>query len=237
MFLPQRTIVRVGIDEAPPVPMQMGGPETGDFRGYEVSLLRMLASTLGFEIQYRRALWSVIIQELATGRLDLVCSAATITDARRREVDFCTPHLAIALAVVKRRGLPCHLQLNDLRVGVRSGTTAEAYLRQLGETRPAKFSESNEELYAALAEGKLDAVIDDSPIARHFSRTVAELVYVGVLPGTEGAYAIMVRQGNDELRTRINNALGQKEAEGTLTDLRDQWFHEDGVASLTKNRF
>ena len=237
MFSRQRPILRVGIDEAPPVPMQMGRPETGDFRGYEVSLLLMLGSTLGFEIQYHRALWSVIIQELAAGRIDLVCSAATVTDARRREVDFCTPHLDIALAVVKRHGLPRHLQLNNLRVGVRSGTTAEAYLRERGEASPAKLSESNDELYSALAEGKLDAVIDDSPIARHFSRTAADLVYVGVLPGTEGAYAIMVRQGNDELRTHINNALDQKEADGTLTDLRAQWFHEGGVASLTGNRW
>jgi ABC-type amino acid transport substrate-binding protein len=195
----------------------------------------MLSSTLGFEIQYHRALWSVIIQELAAGRIDLVCSAATITDARRREVDFCTPHLDIALAVVKRQGLPRHLHLNNLRVGVRSGTTAEAYLRERVEAFPAKFSDSNDELYLSLAEGKLDAVIDDSPIARHFSRTVADLVYVGVLPCTEGAYAIMVRQGNDELRTRINGALHQKDADGTLTDLRAQWFHEDGVTSLTGN--
>jgi ABC-type amino acid transport substrate-binding protein len=31
-------VLRVGIDDAPPVPMQMGRPESGDFRGYEVDL-------------------------------------------------------------------------------------------------------------------------------------------------------------------------------------------------------
>jgi ABC-type amino acid transport substrate-binding protein len=166
-----------------------------------------------------------------------VCSAATVAEARRGVVDFCTPHLEIALAVVKRNGLPGHLQLNDLRVGVRSGTTAEAYLRERGEPSPAQVSESNDELYAALSAGKLDAVIDDSPIARYFSRTVAGLAYVGVLPGTEGAYAIMVRQGNNELRTRINAALAQNEPDGTLRSLRELWFHEDRFASLRKDRF
>ncbi len=31
--------VRVGIDDAPPAPMQLGNPDAGDFRGYEVDLL------------------------------------------------------------------------------------------------------------------------------------------------------------------------------------------------------
>ena len=166
-----------------------------------------------------------------------MCSAATVTEARRDVVDFCTPHLEIALAVVKRKGLPSHLQLRDLRVGVRSGTTAETHLRERGEPSPAQVSESNDELYAALSAGKLDAVIDDSPIARHLSRAVADLVYVGVLPGREGAYASMVRQGNNALRTRINAALAQNEADGTLRSLREQWFHDDRFASWRKDRF
>lgn len=28
-------ILRVGIDDAPPMPLQFGNPETADFRGYE----------------------------------------------------------------------------------------------------------------------------------------------------------------------------------------------------------
>ena len=35
--------VRVGIDDAPTVPMPLGNPETGDFRGYEVDLLGEVA--------------------------------------------------------------------------------------------------------------------------------------------------------------------------------------------------
>jgi ABC-type amino acid transport substrate-binding protein len=38
----KRTI-RVGIDDAPPAPMQFGNPDNGDFRGYEVDLLEEIA--------------------------------------------------------------------------------------------------------------------------------------------------------------------------------------------------
>jgi polar amino acid transport system substrate-binding protein len=97
-------ILLVGIDDAPLVPMQQGSPETGDFRGYEVDLLETLGQRLGLVIQYRLAFWSTIIRELVVGRLDVVCSAATVTVERSQEVDFCNPHLALSLAVVPRTG-------------------------------------------------------------------------------------------------------------------------------------
>jgi ABC-type amino acid transport substrate-binding protein len=65
--------VRVGTDDAPPVPMQLGNPETADFRGYEVDLLGEIARRAGFRLRYRRALWSAIVSELMTGEVDLIC--------------------------------------------------------------------------------------------------------------------------------------------------------------------
>ena len=110
--------------------MQMGIPEKGDFRGYEVDLLEEVRRRLGFRLSFRRALWSVIVSELIAGDVDLVCSAATATKERQREVDFCIPHLKLALAVVKRDGIAVDTAIKGLRLGVRRGTTAEVYAKQ-----------------------------------------------------------------------------------------------------------
>lgn len=216
-------VLLVGIDDAPPVPMQQGSPEAGDFRGYEVDLLEVLARRLGAALRYRRAYWSVIVGDLAAGRVDAVCSAATITPERAREVDFCTPHLTLTLAVVTRAGDTAGSRLTGRRVGVRRGTTAEAYARAHGAPEPAALSESNDELYAALAAGVLDGVVDDSPIAAHFARAVPGLQLAGAVPDTEAAYAIMVRKGDAALRGAVNAALAALEADGTLGALRTQW--------------
>lgn len=225
-------ILRVGIDDAPPVPMQLGSPDTGDFRGYEVDLLKELSRRAEFGLNFRRALWSVIISELVAGEIDLVCSAATITNERAREVDFCSPHLEITLAVVKRPGIATNASLDALRVGVRRGTTAEAYVRRYASGESVHVSESNHELYAGLTTGKLDAVVDDSPIAKWFSRSTPGLQFVGTLAGTEGAYAIMIRKGNDKLRAKINQTLDEINNDGTRRTLLDKWFgdHSTGVS-------
>jgi ABC-type amino acid transport substrate-binding protein len=78
--------VRVGIDDAPTVPMPLGNPETGDFRGYEVNLLGEIGRRAGFRLSYRRALWSAIVSERMTGEADLICQllcAQVVTLASR----------------------------------------------------------------------------------------------------------------------------------------------------------
>jgi ABC-type amino acid transport substrate-binding protein len=222
--------LRVGIDDAPPVPMQIGTPESGDFHGYEVELLQELAKRLDFSIQYRRALWSVIVAELSRGALDLVCSAATVTAERAREVDFCAPHLKLSLALVTREELSADLDISASRVGVRHGTTAAAYLlHSSGGKEAAMLSESNKELYSALARGMLDGVIDDSPIALHYSRAIPGLKYAYRFEGTEGEYAVMIRRGNTSLRDQINVTLAQMEFDGTLPSLRRIWFGSENL--------
>jgi polar amino acid transport system substrate-binding protein len=196
----------VGIDDAPPVPMQIGSPETGDFRGYEVDLLEALAHRLGRTLRYRRAYWSALVGDLAAGRLDAVCSAATVTPERARVVDFCTPHLTLTLAVVTCTDDLAGTGLSSRRVDV-----------------PASRSESNDALYAALAAGQLDAVVDDAPIAAHFACAVPGVRVAGTLPGTDAAYAIMVRQGNAALRVAADTAIAELEADGTLHSLRTRW--------------
>jgi polar amino acid transport system substrate-binding protein len=80
----------------------MGDPASGTFQGYEADLLEHVADRLECTLEYHRALWSVITEELVWGRLDLVCSAATVTEQRKNKVSFSNPYLQLKLASVVR---------------------------------------------------------------------------------------------------------------------------------------
>ena len=216
----------VGLDEAPPHPLQFGTPEGGDFRGYEVDLLEELSHRGSVGLRYRRAIWSRLVDELAEGKLDIICSAATVTPEWMKGAEFCRPHLRLTLVVVRRQSQPNGVGLVGERVGVRRGTTAETFVRSRSGAASGQLSESNEDLYAALREGTLDAVVDDSPIADHFVAVGSELKVAGILPDTEGAYGIMLRKGNTALRDRLDHLLLAMEQDGTIDRLRRRWLHE-----------
>ena len=62
--------------------------------------------------------------------------------------------------------------------------------------------------------------LDDSPIAKHFSRALPNPRLACVLPGTDAAYGIMIRKGNVRLRDALNGFVDVMEREGTL----EPWF-------------
>jgi polar amino acid transport system substrate-binding protein len=120
------------------------------------------------------------------------------------------------------------VSLGGARVGVRRGTTAEAHVNSDGTVASVRLSESNEELYAALRAGEIDAVVDDSPIAQYFSTVVRGLHACGVVPGSDAQYAIMVRKGNDGLRDAIDAVIDEMKFDGTLRAFAARWL-EGGI--------
>jgi polar amino acid transport system substrate-binding protein len=215
----RRTLV-VGLDDALPPPMQMGGPETGDFHGFEVDLLTEIAKRLNAQLKWRRSAWSQIVRDLDNGTIDLICSAATISNERTKTADFTRPYLQVSLAAVSRAGRGPAATKDDGRIGVRRATTASEYLERKGR-EPSLVSESNDELYDALVNRHVDVIVDDSPIAAHFVRTKPGLT-MAALAKTGAAYGMMLRKGNP-LTRELDAVIDDLDASETLRELQERW--------------
>lgn len=134
-------------------------------------MLREVAQRAGFEIRYESALWDRLIQKLIRRQFDMICTAATITEERRRLVDFSVPYLEFDLAIVVHHAGAVARSMADLAgqaVGVRVATTAEQFIRQNARSSTVHSYHFNTE--SALALRALHAVIDDFPIAKGFER-------------------------------------------------------------------
>ncbi|MGH7332590.1 MAG: ABC transporter substrate-binding protein [Candidatus Rokuibacteriota bacterium] len=220
------SVLTVGVDESPPPPLCFGLPGTPQFRGFEVDLLEALASRLSVELRCRSALWSVALDELRGGRMDMICTAATITAERRRVVDFSDPYFESELALIVRRGEADRWPegMAGKTVGVRVATTAEEFLR--GQSLPVRVRtfDFNVDAYRALRGEEVDAVVDDHPIGSYFARSQDGLALGPRLAGTTFRYGLVFAKGNDGLRNRVNRALAEVRADGTLERIHQRWF-------------
>jgi ABC-type amino acid transport substrate-binding protein len=218
----------VGVDEAPPAPMNFGLPGSPDFRGFEVDLTNVIANRLSMGVEYRSALWRVLLAQLSEGSVDIVCGAATITPGRRDIVDFSDPYLDTQLALVTRpdRAIEQSTQIADRMTGVRISTVAEDFARAHARADRIRTFDLNTTTYTALSVGEVDLVIDDLPIAAHFAKTM-RLGRPKPLPGTEAQYGYVFAKGNDRLRQRVNDSLRSLREDGTWRALRDRWWPAD----------
>ena len=75
------------------------------------------------------------------------------------------------------------------------------------------------EAVSALVAGKVQAVVIDDAVAKALSAKQEGKTVVLDEPMTKENYAIATKLGNDELVGKINAALAELKADGTLTEI------------------
>lgn len=221
-------VLVIGVDASAPGPFHSGVPGTPYFKGFDVDLTSEIARLLGLVPQFCEFLWSSIFQAINRHHFDLVCTACTITEERKKLVDFSDPYFDTELALIARRSSNIH-NLEEPRVqriAVRIATVAEEAVRARVGTRTIRTYHFNEEVYGALAAGEVDAVVDDALIAAYFVQARREIGIVGPVPGTHLQYGLVLAKGNERLRFGVNRALATIKANGTYERIYSQWFGE-----------
>jgi ABC-type amino acid transport substrate-binding protein len=214
--------LRVGVDAAPPPPLCYGVPGDPKFKGFEVDLMHALAERMERPLTFHAWLWTELLERLQADELDLICTAATITPERQRQFLFSAPYLRTRLAVISRRDeAVVGLSGFSGRVGVREGTPAEAHAVGCG-VQPLRFH-FNEEIYRALEERTLDAVVDDLPIGAWFARQAVAL-QLASLDGTDAQYGLAMRRDAPELKAALDRAMRSAIIEGTYSGLYQRWL-------------
>ena len=142
-------------------------------------------------------------------------------------------------------GNPVSLKNTDIKIGVQQDTTGDIYsssaisgwgFNDLNDDESIKTDrvvryKTGAEAVAALKTGKVDCVIIDNEPAKSF---VAANEGIHILEGeNEYAvedYAICVDKGNTELLEKINKALAELKADGTIDGIINKYIPKDGGA-------
>ena len=187
--------------------------------GVDVEVCRAIAERIGKPLQVVNVDFDAVIASVVSGKADLAAAGLTVTEDRRKSVDFSDPYLRTGLVVIYRKADPVltGAACKGRRVGVQGGTTSDEYVvRELHE-EPERFR-SDAEAVVALKGGRCDVVICDLVLARNCIRGMPELALSDLITAEE--YAIAVRKGRPDLLRAINGALREIKADGRL----DRWM-------------
>jgi ABC-type amino acid transport substrate-binding protein len=219
----------VGID---PDSAPMCFNDGGQIKGIEADFARMLAKELGLKPVFVGLPFSDLRGELSAGRIDIIMAGMSVTEARRRMVDFTEPYTTIGQCVMVRRdrfdqlGAWAAIDHADTRIAVENGTTGEAYARSTFREARVYALPSLDDAIAHLRVGKVDALIHDSAIlqwrAKHRPDTFA------MVPGerTTEPIAWAIRKGNTRLKNRVNDILAQWKRDGVVEEVLNRWLGE-----------
>jgi len=219
----ENAVLRVGTAaEYPPFNYE----EANQFGGVDMDLCRRIAQKLGMDVRFTKFYFNELFSALASNKIDVIASALTITDERKKTMDFSLPYYTANQDLVVRKDSNLTIdKLEDVGkhlVGSLSNTTGHIYLdehlidRDLMPKENLLLYPTNLDAMNALMAGKVEmVVIDDSAVlgyAKQFPIRVAFTI------ATREHYGLGMQKGK-VLNEKINKALEQMLNDGEVQEI------------------
>jgi polar amino acid transport system substrate-binding protein len=202
----------------------------GKVQGFDVSLVDLVAQDLGVKQEILDTPFENFKTGafLNSGECDLAAAGMTITEERKKNVDFSDPYFDATQAVLvdKKAGVGslADVKSKNVKLGAQAQTTGEDYVKKQGFD-PVSF-ESSDAVLNGLRTGQVKAVVIDYPVVQGWLKdkaTADAFEVVGNL-NTGEQYGFTVKKGNTKLLAAINKAIADAKADGTYKKLYEQWI-------------
>lgn len=210
-------------------PMEMID-ENRQIVGYSIDYMNAVGKEAGFTPVFRNTAWDGIFAGLAAGNYDAICSSVSITEERKKAMDFSIPYYEVKQGLVVPKDSPAK-NLEDLKgktVGAQIGTTGYFAIQKVAGVNPRSYDEiglAMQDLY----NGRIDGVVCDDPVAAQYAlnepRFAERLHLVTVIDSDEPEYyGIAVNKGNEKILDQINMGIQAVKDKGIEDEIKKRWF-------------
>lgn len=199
--------------------------EAGGYTGFDVDLVTAIAKKMGLEAVVVPTAWDGIIPNLVADRYDIIMSAMTITPERQEQISFTDGYIDTNLAITTKLDAPITDAegLKDKIVGVQVDTTGQFEVEKIAGVKEIKKYENSVAAIQDLLAGRIDAVVNDSPVNAYYTRESPDYGNTGKI-GSDDQYGYGIKQENTALREAMNAALAELKADGTYDLIYAKWF-------------
>ena len=202
---------------------------TGKVEGFDIDIAKALAKEiLGDEnkIELVEVTSKTRVPLLQNGKIDAVVATMTITEERKKEVDFTDVYFNAGQSLLVKKGSKIK-SIDDLKAGtkviaVKGSTSAVNIAEKAPDTEVLQF-ENYAEAFTALKSGQGDALTTDDAILYGMADEDPSYELVGG-QFTEEPYGIAVKKGNKELVDELNKALKTIKDNGTYDEIKNKWI-------------
>jgi len=209
----------------------------GTLKGFDIDMAMALCEKMGRACTLVEQDWDGMIPALLAKKYDAIIASMSITDERKKRVDFSIKYYRTPTKFVAKKGsglVATPDGLKGKRVGLQRGTIQQCYMEKVFKDTELILYATQEEVYQDLAAGRIDAQISDAVQALgSFLRTAtgAEYGFIGDeqfdLECMGEGSGIAVRKGEDDLRAAFNAAIKAIRQDGTYAKINSTYFEFD----------
>ncbi len=214
---------------------------SGELVGYDVDVAKGVVNILGDDLEYVCQKWDGMIPALLANKFDLVVASMSITEKRKKKIDFSISYRASAGRIIGSKakniklfddaGEPILANFKNIRVGLERASTYHDWFKAKVPDAKIVLYDSYEPLYLDLINGRIDAAMvnpmkaylkflskDIGEKFKFISPIINEKKYFGIGVG------IGLRKGQEKLLANLNKALAQMHNDGSLEKYGKKYF-------------
>lgn len=228
--------VRFGIEGA--YPPFSWTDESGELQGFDVDMANALCEQMQVKCELVAQDWDGIIPALLARKYDAIIAAMSITEERKRTVDFTGKYALVPNKFVAKKGAAFELSKEGLegkRVGVQIATTHDKYLTDnFGRDVSLVRYGNADEAYLDLKSGRIDYVfLDATAIEEGLLNKEGgdQFEFVGPSVTDEQwfgeGFGIAVRKQDQKLKNMLNQAIQDLRENGKYEEVNNKYFEYD----------
>lgn len=227
--------IRIGVEGAYPPFSQID--TDGKLKGFDIDIANAICAELRAECVMVQQEFDAMIPGLLSRKIDAVIASMTITEERKRSVDFSDKYYQTPARFVAKANSKLDVSaagLKGKRIGVQRTTIHDRFATSTFTQSEIVRYNKQDEVFLDMTSGRLDGALVDLMAADiGFLKTPAGkgFAFLGPIysdPKFFGIGAgIAVRKADTALRDRLNTAIKSIRANGTYKKIQDKYFDFD----------
>ena len=224
---------------AEPYPPFTTQEASGKWVGFEVDLMDAVCARMKRKCVMVGTAWDGIIPALNAKKFDVIWSSMTITDERRKQIDFSTKYYQTPAAIIGPKATAGMIDFKTLAlldgktIGAQVSTIHAKYVEKHFPKASLKTYDTQDNCNADLVAGRIDFVMADSIALADFLKSdQGKAIEVkGIAPEDKAILGYGVgggfRKSDTKLREAIDKAIDEIRADGEYAKIQAKYFDFD----------
>lgn len=204
-------------------------PSSGNVEGFDIDISKELAKRIlgdASKVEFKEVTSKTRIPMLNNGEIDMVVATMTITEERKKEVDFSDVYFQAGQSLLVKKGSPIR-GIEDVtaetKVMSSKGATSVKNIKEKVPGVTVLEFDNYQDAFSALKAGQGDALTTDDAILYGMAAQDPNFEVVGK-PFTDEPYGIAFRKGSAELVQAVNDALKAMRESGEYDAIYEKWI-------------
>ncbi|WP_352259273.1 amino acid ABC transporter substrate-binding protein [Psychrobacter sp. TB55-MNA-CIBAN-0194] len=206
--------------------------ESGKLTGYDVEVTRAVADKLGVDVEFKETQWDAMLAGLDSGRFDMVANQVSLTTPERlAKYDKASPYSWSGAVVLAPTNETRYTSWDNLK-GLRTAQSLSSNYGELAERYEAEIVpvDGMAQAIQLVKQDRADFTMNDNLAVLDYLKKFpdADLEIKLTAPASEmrGSGLVLIK-GDDAVVAKLNDAMAELTADGTLTKLSEEFFGAD----------